>query len=235
MSKSLLVLGGSGSLGSEIVRFFKSNGWKTISVDFRKSDIADISLTINSSNEDQMKSIEKELKDQNIKVDTVVCAAGGWNGGDSSSDGYLDSVKKMIDMNLYSAFGAAFLGSKLLNPNGLIVLTGSLASIKPTSFMIAYGATKAATHHIVKSLAQPDSGLPQNTTAVCILPQTLDTPANRSAMAGANFDDWTPLDQVSEKLFEWSSKPESRPESGSLIGFETKSKVTTWKPTALFP
>ncbi|KAF2072049.1 hypothetical protein CYY_006639 [Polysphondylium violaceum] len=234
MSKSLLVLGGSGSLGSEIVRFFKSNGWKTISVDFRKSDIAEISLTITSSNEDQMKSIENELTSQNIKVDALVCAAGGWTGGDSNSDGYLDSVKKMIDMNLYSAFGAAFLGAKLLKPNGLIVLTGSLASIKPTSFMIAYGATKAATHHIVKSLAQPDSGLPANSTAVCILPQTLDTPANRSAMAGANFNDWTPLTEVAEKLYEWSEKVDTRPTSGSLIGFETKNKSTTWAPICLF-
>ncbi|EGC38570.1 hypothetical protein DICPUDRAFT_28422 [Dictyostelium purpureum] len=228
MSKNLLVLGGSGSLGAEIVKFFKTNGWNTISVDFRDSPSADLSLTIKDSGEEEINSVIEKINSKQLRIDTFVCAAGGWTGGDASTDGYLSSVKKMIDMNLYSALAAARLGSKLLNEGGLFVLTGAAAALNNTPFMIAYGATKAATHHIVKDLACPNGGLPAKSISVGILPVTLDTPSNRSGMPNANFDDWTPLEEVATKLYEWSSKSESRPTNGSLIKFETKSKVTSW-------
>jgi len=36
--------------------------------------------------------------------------------------------------------------------------------------MIGYGLAKAAVHHLVKSLAEPKSGLPPNTLVTAILP-----------------------------------------------------------------
>jgi hypothetical protein len=36
--------------------------------------------------------------------------------------------------------------------------------------MIGYGMAKAAVHQLVKSLAAPGSGLPENSKAVAILP-----------------------------------------------------------------
>ncbi|KYQ93835.1 dihydropteridine reductase [Tieghemostelium lacteum] len=230
MSKNLLILGGSGALGSEIITLFKNKGWKTISIDFRDNTKSDISISITSTNASELHRVEEILKSTNTKADTIVCAAGGWVGGNAADEGYLGSVQKMIDMNLYSAFGTAFLGSKFLNENGLLVLTGANAALQPTSFMIAYGATKAATHHLIKSLAQPDSGLPNNSTTVGILPITLDTPINRTAMPNSNFDDWTPLSDIANKLYEWSSIPESRPTGGSLLSIITKNKVTTYTP-----
>ncbi|KAM9971693.1 hypothetical protein ACTFIW_011676 [Dictyostelium discoideum] len=228
MSKNILVLGGSGALGAEIVKFFKSKSWNTISIDFRENSNADHSFTIKDSGEEEIKSVIEKINSKSIKVDTFVCAAGGWSGGNASSDEFLKSVKGMIDMNLYSAFASAHIGAKLLNQGGLFVLTGASAALNRTSGMIAYGATKAATHHIIKDLASENGGLPAGSTSLGILPVTLDTPTNRKYMSDANFDDWTPLDQVSEKLFEWSTNSDSRPTNGSLVKFETKSKVTTW-------
>lgn len=36
--------------------------------------------------------------------------------------------------------------------------------------MIGYGIAKAAVHQLVKSLSQPNSGLPEGSTTVAILP-----------------------------------------------------------------
>lgn len=57
---------------------------------------------------------------------------------------------------------------------------------------------KAAVHHLTKSLASQNSGLPENAIAVAILPITLDTPMNRKWMPKADFSTWTPLEFVAE-------------------------------------
>jgi dihydropteridine reductase len=63
--------------------------------------------------------------------------------------------------------------------------------------MIGYGAAKAAVHQMVKSLGHENGGLPKGSTAVAILPVTLDTPMNRKYMPAADFSTWTPLAEIS--------------------------------------
>lgn len=67
--------------------------------------------------------------------------------------------------------------------------------------MIGYGMAKAAVHQLVKSLAAADSGLPNNSTVLAILPVTLDTPMNRKWMPKADHSTWTPMDFVAEYDF----------------------------------
>ena len=72
-------------------------------------------------------------------------------------------VEKMISFNVRSAIAASFIASHTLKPGGLLVLTGANGAYNsPTPIMIAYGISKAATHQLVSSLAQPGSGLPKD-------------------------------------------------------------------------
>jgi dihydropteridine reductase len=71
--------------------------------------------------------------------------------------------------------------------------------------MIGYGMAKSAVHHLTKSLAGQNSGLPAESLVVAILPITLDTPMNRKWMADADFSTWTPLQFVAEYAFFSSS------------------------------
>lgn len=64
--------------------------------------------------------------------------------------------------------------------------------------MIGYGLAKAAVHQLTKSLSEKGSGLPEGSTAVAILPVTLDTPMNRKWMPKADFSTWTSLDFIAE-------------------------------------
>jgi dihydropteridine reductase len=52
----------------------------------------------------------------------------------------------------------------------LLTLTGALAAQEGTPGMIGYGIAKAAVHQLVKSLAAPDSGLPNGAVVTAILP-----------------------------------------------------------------
>jgi dihydropteridine reductase len=112
---------------------------------------------------------------------------------------------------------------------GLFVLTGASGALKPTPTLVAYGVTKVACHHLVESLAAPDSGMPKDSVTTAILPIMLDTPMNRRDMPTANFDDWTPLDVVAQQLVDWS-KGNGRPKNGSLIQIKTQNKKTEFVP-----
>lgn len=88
---------------------------------------------------------------------------------------------------------------------------------------------KAAVHHLTKSLAGKDSGLPSNSTVLAILPITLDTPMNRKWMPNADFSTWTPLEYVADLFVKWA-KGDDRPTSGSLVQLVTKDSKTSLIP-----
>jgi dihydropteridine reductase len=91
------------------------------------------------------------------------------------------------------------------------VLVGAAAATSPTPGMIAYGLAKASVHHLVKSAADKDSGLPVGSKVVGLLPYVsffislcrimLDTPMNRKWMPDADTDTWTPLPEIAAYVF----------------------------------
>eukprot|EP01113_Clastostelium_recurvatum_P006266 TRINITY_DN1283_c0_g1_i1.p1 TRINITY_DN1283_c0_g1~~TRINITY_DN1283_c0_g1_i1.p1 ORF type:complete len:246 (+),score=62.38 TRINITY_DN1283_c0_g1_i1:49-738(+) len=223
---SVLVYGGCGSLGHEVVAHFKSKGWHTISVDLRPSEISSASVVTQPSAKpaDIFADVKKVVTEP---LQAVVCAAGGWAGGNIKDETLFEGVDRMLSVNLLPAVTASHIAAHLLAPKGMLVLTGSYAALTPTPGMIAYGLAKSATHHLVQSLATAGSGFPEGGSVVGVLPITLDTPANRSAMPKADTSTWTPLGEVASKVQEWASG-NGTPASGSLIKVETNNNTTTW-------
>ena len=160
---SLLVYGGSGQLGDAIINHFKNNGFTTtISVDFRQSNTATSSIVLSGEVHSDIDRIAEALLNSHLQLDAVICAAGGWLGGDIRSKDIFINIEKMHKFNMESAVTCSHLASHFLKDNGLLVLTGAAAAVGPTPSMIAYGMTKAATHHLIESLAV--HGLPKGAT-----------------------------------------------------------------------
>lgn len=93
---------------------------------------------------------------------------------------------------------SAAIGANYLKPGGLLALTGANPALKGTPGMMGYGMAKAAVHQLTKSLAGKDSGLPDDSLVVALLPITLDTPMNRKWMPNGDFSSWTPLEFIAE-------------------------------------
>ena len=160
------------------------------------------------------------------KVDAVLCVAGGWAGGNAAHKDFVSNTELMVKQSLWSSVIASKLAAEFLTDGGLLGLTGAKAALDSTPGMIGYGITKAAVHHLTKSLASPDAGLPAQASVLAILPVTLDTPMNRKWMPKADTSTWTSLDFVAEQLFAWSSGTEGRPATGSLVQLITKDGKT---------
>ncbi|PRP88894.1 hypothetical protein PROFUN_00362 [Planoprotostelium fungivorum] len=231
MSKpTVVVWGGAGALGQEIVSELKKENATVISVDLRANSAADQSVVIKSdgTKEDAQSVLDAVQKVVINGVDALICVAGGFEMGSFNSPDIFAQLEKMYAFNVRSSFASSWVASHTLNANGLLVLTGAWGAFnKPTPFLSAYGAAKAATHHLTTSLAASTSDFKQGVSVVCMLPVMLDTPMNRSS-AGPNdkFDDWTPLNHIASLISKWT-KGQERPANGSFVKVTTQSGETS--------
>jgi len=229
-TNTVLVYGGCGQMGSVVVNRFKNAKWKTVSVDLITSSIADHSITIKGDGtKDDTKGVVQKLQELKLQLDAVISVAGGFMMGNIKDEMIFGQVERMLSFNLRSAVAASFVASHALKEGGLLVLTGAYGALSPTPTFVAYGMSKAATHHLILSLAKEGSGMPANASVVGILPVMLDTVQNRKDMPSANFDDWTPLEVLTDAFIDWSSG-KGRPANGSMMQVKTEKKVTTYTP-----
>ena len=223
MSQIAIIYGGAGALGAGLVASFKAAAWQTVCIDFAENAAADKNCKLDPSQDwaAHAASAKAFLDAAGIaKVNAVVCAAGGFCMENIASDDVFAHVDKMLAMNLRTAVTTGHIASKYLAEDGLVMLTGAKAALSPTNWAIAYGATKAATHHIIKSLAAETDALPKGASIVGILPITIDTPSNRRDMPDADVSTWTPPAAIGDKVVEWAQGT-SRPEAGALVEVAT--------------
>ncbi|HEY5949251.1 MAG TPA: SDR family oxidoreductase, partial [Kofleriaceae bacterium] len=83
-----------------------------------------------------------------------------------------------------------------------------------TAGMIAYVAAKAGVASITQSLAA--ELLAENILVNAVLPSTIDTPANRSAMPKADFTIWPKPAQIAQTIA-FLSSPENALTTGTLV------------------
>jgi len=222
----VVVFGACGALGSCIISKFKEANWVTVAIDLHKSVISKYSIEIKGGSKEDAIHVLQQLKEFNLgKADVVISVAGGFVMGNIKDESIFATLDKMNSFNLVSAVLASHVASHCLKEGGLFVLTGAYSALQPTPSLIAYGISKAGTHHLVASLASPESGMPKDSSTVAILPVILDTPMNRKDMPNANFDDWTPLDSVGQLLLDWSSG-NGKPKNGAMVKISTHNKKT---------
>jgi dihydropteridine reductase len=154
------------------------------------------------------------------KLDAVICVAGGWAGGNAKKD-LAKNADMMWKQSVWSSAISATVSAQHLKSGGVLALTGANPALTGTPGMIGYGMAKAAVHQLTKSLAESNSGMPDDSLVVSILPVTLDTPMNRKWMPNADFSTWTPLEFLAELFLKWI-KGEERPVNGSLVKLITK-------------
>ncbi|OXA42956.1 dihydropteridine reductase [Folsomia candida] len=231
-SRRLLIIGGRGALGSALIDHFKSEGYFVASVDRGQNSKSHFPISLeevaSATLEQQVHLVNEKLeKLAPLKFHGILCVAGGWAGGNVKDSNFLANVDLMWKQNMHSSLLAACIATNHLAEGGVLVLTGAYLALTPTPGMIAYGLAKAGVHHLVKSLASEESGLPEGTKIFGILPITLDTPNNRKCMPGADTGTWTPLNFIASLLQTWIENDPATPLSGSLVSLLTHDGNTT--------
>jgi NAD(P)-dependent dehydrogenase (short-subunit alcohol dehydrogenase family) len=97
---------------------------------------------------------------------------------------------------------------------GRIVNVGARAGMDHPGGKLAYVAAKSALHGMTRSLADEvcASGIFVN----AVMPGTIDTPANRAAMPGADVSAWSKPEAIAEAVL-WLASPGNRTVTGALV------------------
>ena len=133
------------------------------------------------------------------KIDILVAGVGGFAGG-SLVETDLETWKRMLDLNLTSAFSAAkaVLPSMVRARYGRIVVVASRAVVPPAGGFIAYTVAKAGAIAFTQALSQETRA--HEITVNAVLPSTMDTPANRAAMPDSDRQGWVPVEAVADAI-----------------------------------
>ena len=232
--RQCLVVGGCGALGKAVVSQFVGAGWGCTSVDLRTKNAENTEATTNVLLEpdcgfgyhasDALSALQHGAR----QFDVVVHAAGGWAGSDPGDNAFPASLEFLLDVNVKSAALAAHLAGALLAPGGMLTLTGAAAARggEGTAGMAAYGMSKAATHHLMATMAQTLQ--PSGATVNTLLPVTIDTPANRAAMPDTDTSSWTDPAHIGAKILSWAEGSSTPPVSGGFVEIATEDGATTF-------
>jgi NAD(P)-dependent dehydrogenase (short-subunit alcohol dehydrogenase family) len=97
---------------------------------------------------------------------------------------------------------------------GRILAIGSRAAENPGPGVGAYSASKAALVSLIRTVAVENKDLA--ITANVLLPGTMDTPANRNAMPGADTSTWVQPASVAS-LIVWLASEAGKDVNGAVI------------------
>lgn len=159
-----------------------------------------------------MTTFARSVSSARGKIDVLVAGVGGFAGG-SLLETDRETWSRMLGLNLNSVFSAA----KAVLPHmvraryGRIVVIASRAVVPPAGGFIAYTVAKAGAIAFTQALAQEvrEHGITVN----AVLPSTMDTPANRSAMPESDRKGWVPVEAVADAIATLA-----RPASGHITG-----------------
>lgn len=150
------------------------------------------------------------------KIDVLAHLVGGFAGGSSVADTDDATFQRMFDLNVNAAFHIlrAVLPHMRKAGAGRIIAIGSRAAENPGASVGAYSASKAALVSLVRTVAleNKDAGI----TANVILPGTIDTPANRKAMPGADVAQWVQPGAIAS-LIVWLASDAGKDVTGAAI------------------
>jgi NAD(P)-dependent dehydrogenase (short-subunit alcohol dehydrogenase family) len=207
--QTAIVTGAAGNLGQAVVQHFLANGLTVAAtvlahehdrIKHFENNPAFHKYELDVTNEKATQEFVKQVVQQHESVDVAALLVGGFAMGNlQETEG--SQLKKMVELNFESAFYLAkdvFAHMAAHNKGGHIFLVGARPALMPEvgKDMMAYALSKSLIFEFAKMLNV--EGKKKNIVTSVIVPSTLDTPQNRSAMPDANYDNWVKPEEVAE-------------------------------------
>jgi len=227
--KTAVVTGGTGALGSAVVRALLDAGAR-VSVPFRKegeldrlravaSLSADAPLSgalLDLTDETAVLDFFETVAEDRGALDVLVNTAGGFAGGKPAHETPWSVWQEQLDLNLKTAVIASRGAAREMVKRGAgaIVNVSSRPATQDGKNLAAYAASKRAVLALTDAMAAElkDSGVTVN----AVLPSVIDTPANRKDSPKADYSKWPKPDEIAGVIL-YLVGPHARLVSGAHV------------------
>ena len=228
MEKDVLVTGGTGALGTAVVRAFADAG-AHVTVSWVVERERDALVTELGSAGERVRLEQADVTDPDSvatlcagaakragRLDVLVQLVGGFA---FAPIGETDprTWQKMIALNATSTFLCAREAVGLMRPygQGRIVTVAAVPAVeRGAANMAAYAAAKAAVLSLTQSLSK--EVVTDGITVNAIAPSIIDTPANRKAMPDADTSTWLAPSAIAEVVL-WLASESAGIVTGSVM------------------
>ena len=212
MKNVVIVAGGTGALGQAVTRRFLQDGAVVLALyrdqaqfDALASSVSDSAQLLEGHRIDvsdlaAMQSLMDDAVRRLGYVEALVNTVGGYSAGLPVWRLDRPSLDHMLALNVFALHSlcAAAVPHMLKAGRGAIVNVSSRAALLPPANASAYAATKAAALAMMQSLAAELSGT--GVRANSVVPNIIDTEANRRAMPKADATQWTDPADIAQTI-----------------------------------
>ncbi len=210
MQKELLIFGAYGALGIGVSKILINKSFDKIYLfgshidennKLTQENIENI-LVKDLSEEENVKAAFKNIKSDKRKIFFLFSTIGGYTGGKTIGETTEAEWNKMFKINLQTNFLIAKYFSNLVkeSSSGSICFTSAFTGLHEEAGKGAYGISKSALIHLVKTLSLEGEKI--KLTANAIAPYIIDTPANREWMTKGDYSKWIKPEEIGELV--WS-------------------------------
>jgi NAD(P)-dependent dehydrogenase (short-subunit alcohol dehydrogenase family) len=224
-SRVALVTGASGALGGVLVRRLLDAGAAVAVIDRGpervRAAFADAGARVSAHGADLADAAATERAvaaavERHGRLDHVFNVAGAFAADGPVEATPLESWRRMLDANLHSTLFVCRAAVPVIKRQGggTIVNVGSRAALAGDAGVAAYSVAKTAVLRLTEALAA--EGKRHGVRVNCVLPGTIDTPANRAAMPDADFATWVDPRALADVML-FLSSPAARAIHGAAL------------------
>jgi NAD(P)-dependent dehydrogenase (short-subunit alcohol dehydrogenase family) len=207
MNKTILVTGAAGNLGKATIEKFLAGGHTVIAVvspgkglDVQKNLFA---YPADLSNESATQASLDKITSQHQAIHAAVLAVGGFAMGTIESTSSAE-IQKMVSLNFNTSYHVArsVLKKMISQQEGRIILVGSRPALEPArgKTSVAYSLSKSLIFQLAELINTEASA--KNVKASVIVPDIIDTPANRQDMPKADFSKWVTPQAIAHIIYD---------------------------------
>lgn len=206
MSGRVLITGAAGALGRSVVARFVEAGGRVLAVDASDAALAELNPSgalavrrVDLSSTDEVTRLFDAAEAESGIPGAVVHLVGGfrWARFADCSDAdwaYLMKLNLETTFRVFRECARRFERAG----GGAVVAVSAPAAFEGAAGVGGYAAAKAGVLRMVESLAREMA--PFGGRANAVLPGTMDTPANRASMPGADPSQWATTDDVASVI-----------------------------------
>jgi NAD(P)-dependent dehydrogenase (short-subunit alcohol dehydrogenase family) len=218
MDRTALITGGTGGLGRAVVAEFAAAGWRVVVLDLRWAELdgATVVEADLSDPDDVVRAVGAATDQPGAPLRAVVNLVGGFAADQPVATTPVEVFEQQFTLNLRPGYLVcqAALPALVGAGGGAIVCVSSRSALQPFAGAAGYCASKAAVLTFAQVVAREhaDDGVRCN----AVLPQMIDTPANRASMPPEQHGGLTPPSEIAG-VIRFLCEDASAPTTGAAV------------------